>query len=373
MPTNTNKDYYEILGVSRNATLDEIKSAYRKLALKYHPDRNRDDPSAEEKFKEITEAYEVLSDPEKRAIYDKYGKAGLDGAGFGGQGFGYKAYTDFSDIFSDFTDLFEEIFGHSFRQSGGEYVRRGTDLRYNLEIDLEDAALGKELTIEVSKKETCDDCNGTGARKGTRPQICSFCQGTGRVRTMQGFFSITRPCPECRGTGKIIKEHCHRCSGEGVVLKKKKINIKIPPGVENGSKIRIKGEGEAGLNGGPPGDLYVVTYIRKHPIFERQGDDLVIKASIPITLAILGGEIDVPLIDGKKAKLKIPPGTQSNQIFRLRGKGMPIMGTHNKGDQLVIVEIQVPQKLSYRAKELIKELEKEFESMGIHRETFSKP
>lgn len=370
---STQRDYYEILGVSRNATIDEIKSAYRKLAMKYHPDRNRNDPSAEEKFKEITEAYEVLSDPEKRAIYDKYGKAGLNGAGFGSQGFGYKAYTDFSDIFGDFTDIFEEIFGHSFRFSGGEYNKRGSDLRYNLEIDLEDAALGKEITIEIPRNETCDECGGSGAKKGTRPQICPLCQGSGRVRTMQGFFSITSTCPQCKGTGKIIREYCPKCNGEGVVQRKRKINVKIPPGVENGSKIRMKGEGEAGPNGGPPGDLYIVTYIKKHPIFERQGDDLVIKVSIPITLAILGGEIEVPLIDGKKVKLKIPAGTQSNQIFRIRGKGMPIMGTSNRGDQLVIVDIQVPQRLSNRAKELIKELEKEFENLGIHKETYSKP
>jgi molecular chaperone DnaJ len=369
----TNRDYYEILGVSRNATQDEIKSAYRKLALKYHPDRNKNDPQAEEKFKEATEAYEVLSDPEKRAIYDKYGKAGLQGAGFDDQHFGYKAYTDFSDIFSDFSSIFEEIFGGGFRYSSGEYSRRGSDLRYNLEISLEDAALGKEITIEIPRKESCDECNGTGAKPGSRPQICSFCQGSGRVRTNQGFFSITSTCPQCKGSGKIIREQCPKCKGEGLVSKYRKLNIKIPPGVENGSKIRIKGEGEAGPQGGPPGDLYVIVYIKKHPIFERQGDDLVVKVNLPITKAILGGEIEVPLIDGKKAKLKIPPGTQNNQIFRIRGKGIPIMGSSSKGDQLVIVNVQIPNNLSGRAKELIKELDKELELMGLKKETYAKP
>ncbi len=368
-----NRDYYDILGVSRNATQEEIKSAYRKLALKYHPDRNKDDPQAEEKFKEATEAYEVLSDPEKRSIYDKYGKEGLNGTGFGSQGFGYKAYTDFSDIFSEFSSIFDEIFGGGFRHSGGEYTRRGADLRYNLEISLEDAALGKEITVEIPRKEICDECNGSGAKKGTRPQICSFCHGSGRVRTTQGFFSVTSTCPQCKGSGKIVRDHCPKCSGEGLITRTRKLNIKIPPGVENGSKIRIKGEGEASQHGGTYGDLYVFIYIKKHPIFERQGDDLVVKVSIPITTAILGGEIDVPLIDGKKAKLKIPPGTQNNQIFRIRNKGMPIMGSSSKGDQLVIVNVHIPDKLSSRAKELIKELDKEFQLMGIKKETFARP
>ncbi len=367
------RDYYEILGVSRNATQDEIKSAYRKLALKYHPDRNKNDPQAEEKFKEATEAYEVLSDPEKRAIYDRYGKAGLNGTGFGDQTYGYKAYTDFSDIFGDFSSIFEEIFGSGFRYSSSEYSKRGADLRYNLEIDLEDAALGKEITVEIPRKETCEECGGTGAKRGTRPQMCSMCQGSGRVRTVQGFFSVTSTCPQCKGTGKIIRDRCERCNGEGLVKKTRKLNIKIPPGVENGSKIRLKGEGEAGVQGGPPGDLYVVVYIKKHPTFERQGDDLLIKVNIPITVATLGGEIEVPLIDGKKAKLKIAPGTQNNQILRIRGKGMPVLGSSNRGDQLVLINVQIPTKLSTRARELMKELDKEFELMGLKKETFAKP
>ncbi len=369
-----NRDYYEILGVSKTASLDEIKSAYRKLAMKYHPDRNRNNPEAEEKFKEATEAYEILSDPEKRKIYDTYGKEGLNGAGFGSEGFGYKAYTDFSDIFGDFSDIIEEIFGgRGFRFSRGEYARRGSDLQYNLEITLEEAAMGKEFTIEIPRKEICEDCDGTGARKGTRPQICPLCQGSGRVRTSQGFFSVTSTCPQCKGTGKIVKEPCFTCKGEGVVKKNRKISVKIPPGVESGSKIRLKGEGEAAPNGGPNGDLFIVTFIKKHPIFERQGDDLIIKVNLPIPLAIMGGEIEVPLIDGKKAKLKIPSGTQNNQILRIRGKGMPILGTSNRGDQLVIVNVVIPQKLTNKAKELIKQLDQELATLGLNKETYSKP
>ncbi|MFN3604705.1 MAG: molecular chaperone DnaJ [Leptonema sp. (in: bacteria)] len=369
-----NRDYYEILGVSRTATQEEIKSAYRKLAMKYHPDRNKNNPEAEEKFKEATEAYEVLSDAEKRKIYDTYGKEGLNGVGFGSEGFGYKAYTDFSDIFSDFSDVIEELFGgRGFRFSKGEYTRRGSDLRYNLEITLEEAALGKELTIEIPRKETCEECGGTGAKKGTRPQICSLCQGSGRVRTTQGFFSVTSTCPQCRGTGKMIKEYCPVCKGEGLVQRTRKLSVKIPPGVESGSKIRLKGEGEAGPQGGPRGDLHIVTFIKSHPIFERQGDDLIVKVNIPIPVALLGGEIEVPLIDGKKAKLKIPIGTQNNQVLRIRGKGMPILGTSNRGDQLVIVNISIPQRLSSKAKDLIKEFEKELEMMGLNKETYSKP
>jgi molecular chaperone DnaJ len=362
------RDYYEILGVSRSATLDEIKAAYRKLALKYHPDRNKNDRAAEEKFKEATEAYEVLSDPEKRQAYDRFGKAGVDG--MGGQGFGYRAYTDFSDIFGDIGDIFSEFFGGAYRSTG---VRRGSDLRYNVEITLEEAAEGKEIKVEIPRNETCEDCGGTGAARGSRPQICPLCQGSGQVRTTQGFFSVTTTCPQCRGTGKIIKDPCRSCNGTGVKEKRRTLNIRIPPGVETGSRLKVSGEGETGPNGGPPGDLYVVTHIKRHPMFERQGNDLVVIANIPVTTAIAGGEIEVPLIDGKRAKLKIPPGTQSNQIFRLKGKGMPMMGGRGRGDQHVIIHVMIPKSLNGRARDLIRELDSELEKIGEKVESFSRP
>lgn len=365
------RDYYEILGVERGASVDDIKSAYRKLALKYHPDRNKNDKTAEEKFKEATEAYEVLSDPEKRQAYDRYGKAGVDG--MGGQGFGYRAYTDFSDIFGDIGDIFSEFFGGGagYRSQGG--VRRGSDLRYNVEISLEEAAEGKEIKVEIPRNEACEDCGGSGAAKGSRPQICPLCQGSGQVRTTQGFFSVTTTCPQCRGNGKIIKDPCRSCNGQGVKEKRRTLSIRIPPGVETGSRLKVSGEGETGPNGGPPGDLYVVTHIKRHATFERQGNDLVVIANIAVTTALAGGEIDVPLIDGKKAKLKIPAGTQSNQIFRLKGKGMPMMGGRGRGDQHVIIHVLIPKSLNGRAKDLIKELDSELEKMGEKVENFSRP
>lgn len=365
------RDYYEILGVDRGASVEDIKTAYRKLALKYHPDRNKNDKTAEEKFKEATEAYEVLSDPERRQAYDRYGKAGVDG--MGGQGFGYRAYTDFSDIFGDIGDIFSEFFGGSsgFRSQGG--VRRGSDLRYNVEISLEEAAEGKEIKVEIPRNEPCDVCGGSGAAKGSRPQICPLCQGSGQVRTTQGFFSVTTTCPQCRGNGKIIKDPCRACKGQGVTEKRRTLNIRIPPGVETGSRLKVSGEGETGPNGGPPGDLYVVTHVKRHPIFERQGNDLVVVANIAVTTAMVGGEIQVPLIDGKKAKLKIPAGTQSNQIFRLKGKGMPMMGGRGRGDQHVIIHVLVPKSLNGRSKDLIKELDAELERMGEKVENFSRP
>ncbi len=365
------RDYYEILGVSRNATLEEIKAAYRKLAMKYHPDRAKDDPQAEEKFKEATEAYEILSDPQKREAYDKYGKAGVDG--FGSEGFGYKAYTDFSDIFSGFRDIFSDLFGSRGFYEDSEYYKRGADLRYNLEITLEEAALGKEITIQIPRQEVCDVCNGSGAKKGSRLQICSLCQGTGRVRSTRGFFSITTTCPQCNGSGKIIRDPCSDCSGTGFVEKERKISVKIPPGVENGSKIRIKGEGEAGMDGGGRGDLYIFTYIKKHTIFERSGDDLIVKVSIPITTAILGGEIEVPLIDGKKAKLKIPSGIQNGQLLRLKGKGMPSVNGRGRGDQIIEIYIQIPDRTNSRIIELVKEIDKELAKLGLKKEIYSKP
>ena len=366
------RDYYEVLGVQRSASIDDIKAAYRKLALKYHPDRNKNNKEAEEKFKEATEAYEVLSDADKRRAYDQFGKAGVES--MGGPGFGQRAYTDFSDIFGDIGDIFSEFFGGSgggFRSHGG--VRRGSDLRYNVEITLEEAAEGKEIKVEIPRNEPCEVCSGSGAEKGSRPQICPMCQGAGQVRTTQGFFSVTTTCPQCRGSGKIIKDPCRSCNGSGVKEKRRALNIKIPAGVETGSRLKVSGEGEVGPQGGPSGDLYVVTHVKRHSVFERQGNDLVILANIAVTTAIAGGEIEVPLIDGKKAKLKIPSGTQSNQIFRMKGKGMPMMGGRGRGDQHVIIHVQVPKSLNGRVKDLVKELDAELKKLGEKTESFSRP
>jgi len=358
------RDYYEVLGVARGATKDEIKKAYRKLAIQFHPDKNRGDKAAEEKFKEATEAYEVLSDDQKRQAYDQFGKAGVSGPG-GQGGFGYKAYTDFSDIFGDIGDIFSEFFGgggpsgaYGGRRGG---VRRGADLRYNIEISLEDAALGKEIKIEIPRQETCEECEGTEEKKGTTVQTCAMCQGAGQIRRSQGFFSVTTTCPQCQGAGKVIKDPCKSCSGSGLVEKKRTLHIKIPPGVESGSRLKVSGEGESGPNGGPPGDLYVVTHIKKHPMFQREGNDLVLTKNIAITTAILGGEIDIPTIEGKSARMKIPSGTESGQIFRLKGKGMPYMGGYGKGDQHVIIQVKTPKNLNRKAKELVQALAKELD------------
>lgn len=354
----SDRSYYEILGVAKGASDDEIKSAYRKLAVKYHPDKNKGNKEAEEKFKEATEAYEVLRDPQKRQVYDQFGKAGLNGGVGGGYGQG-GAYTDYSDIFGNFDDVFEGLFGNRRGRGGRGGVQRGSDLRYNLEISLEDAALGKEVKIEVPRNETCGDCGGSGSEKGSSPATCPDCGGSGQIRTAQGFFSVTTTCPRCRGRGKIVTNPCKSCHGHGLVEKRRTINIKIPAGVENGSRLKVTGEGEAGPNGGPHGDLYVVTQIRKHPVFERNGSDLVVVKTISLAMACLGGEIDIPTIDGKTISLKIPEGTESGQIFRMKGLGIPYLGAYGKGDQHVIVKIEIPKKLSKRQRELMEEFAKE--------------
>jgi molecular chaperone DnaJ len=372
------KSYYEILGVQKGASDADIKSAYRKLAIKYHPDKNKGNAEAEEKFKEATEAYEVLRDPQKRQAYDQFGKAGVNaGAGYGQGGFGQGAYTDFSDIFGNFEDIFEGFFGGGGRggRGGRGGIQRGSDLRYNLEISLEDAALGKEVKIEVPRNETCGDCGGSGAAKGSSPSTCPDCGGSGQIRRAQGFFSVTTTCPRCSGRGKIVTNPCKSCHGHGVVEKRRTINIRIPAGVENGSRLKVSGEGEAGPNGGPHGDLYVVTQVKKHPTFERNGSDLIVVKSISLALACLGGEIDVPTIDGKTISLKIPEGTESGQVFRMKGLGIPYIGAYGKGDQHVVVKIAIPKKLSKRQKELLEEFAKESgEKIGSGKKTglFSK-
>lgn len=358
------RDYYEVLGIQKNASEEEIKQAYRKLALKYHPDRNKNNPEAVEHFKEATEAYEILRDPKKRASYDKYGHEGV--AGF--DGFGRGAYTDFADIFGDFDlgDIFEGFFGAGFGGAGRKKrPRRGSDIQFDMTIDLEDAAIGKEVQIEIPRSETCATCSGSGSAAGTKPAVCPLCNGTGQIRQTQGFFSITQTCYKCKGAGKIITSPCKGCGGSGLVVKKRKITVKIPAGVESGSRLKITGEGEQGPGDGGRGDLYVMIHIKKHPAFERHGNDILNIIDLSFPLACLGGEIEVPTIMGKRAKMKIPPGTENGHIFRLKGNGIPYLGSYGRGDQLVKVNIYVPKKLTPRQKELLAEFAKlDTESVG---------
>jgi molecular chaperone DnaJ len=340
------RDYYEVLGVGKDASDEDIKKAYRRLAMKYHPDRNPDNPKAEEHFKEAKEAYEVLTDSGKRAAYDHYGHAGVDpsvgaGAGFGG---------GFSDAFGD---IFSDIFGGGRSRST---VFRGADLRYNLEVSLEDAARGTETRIRIPAMQECDTCGGSGAKPGTQPTTCTTCAGHGQVRMQQGFFSIQQTCPRCHGTGKMIPNPCQPCSGTGRVKKHKTLSVKIPGGVDEGDRIRLSGEGEAGVNGGPPGDLYVVIHIRPHPVFTRDHNDLHCEMPISITTAALGGEIEIPTLDGY-AKLKVPPETQTGKVFRLPGKGIRGVRSSAPGDLLCHVVVETPVNLTPRQKELLEEFE----------------
>jgi len=352
------RDYYEILGVSKSSTEDEIKSAYRKLALKYHPDRNKGDKDAEDKFKEATEAYEVLRDPKKRAQYDKFGHEGVSGI----DGFGRGAYSDFSDIFGnfDFSDIFEGFFGSGFGSSGGsgKRARKGADIQYDISVNLEDAANGKEIQIEIQRNEMCESCSGSGASSGSKPVVCPVCSGTGQIRQSQGFFSITQTCYKCHGGGKIITSPCKTCSGSGLKRVMRKITVKIPAGVESGSRLKITGEGEQSQSGGINGDLYVLIHIKKHNVFERQGNDLIMTVNISFPVACMGGDISLPTIYGKHVTMKIPAGTENNQIFRMKGNGMPYLGSYSKGDQLVRINVIVPKKLTSRQKEILKEFAK---------------
>jgi len=363
------RDYYEILGVSKNANEQEIKQAYRKLALKYHPDKNKGNAEAEEKFKEATEAYEILRESKKRAAYDKFGHEGVSGF----EGFGQGAASDFSDIFGDFDlgDIFEGFFGGGGGGGRSRRARRGADLQYDLQINLEDAASGLEAKIEIPRNEACDSCNGTGSASGTKPVVCPVCGGTGQVRQTQGFFSITQPCYKCKGAGKIISSPCRSCRGSGLQTKKRTITVKIPAGVESGSRLKISGEGEQAPNSGISGDLYVVIHVKKHDFFERHGNDVICVADVSFPMVCLGGEIEVRTISGSKAKMKIPPGTENGQVFRLKGNGIPYLGSYGKGDQLVKINIQVPKRLSPRQKELLKEFSRnEGEELGSKKKDF---
>lgn len=345
------KDYYEVLGVNRDASEEEIKKAFKKLAMKFHPDRNPDNPKAEESFKEAKEAYEILSDDQKRAAYDQYGHAGVDPSMGGGGGFGGFNSGNFSDAFGD---IFGDIFGGGRNQRSNVY--RGADLRYNLEISLEDAARGTETKIRIPVQSSCETCHGSGARPGTSPVTCTTCNGHGQVRMQQGFFSVQQTCPKCHGTGKMVKEPCPTCHGGGRVKQNKTLNVKIPAGVDEGDRIRLSGEGEAGVNGGPTGDLYVVVHLKEHAIFQREGAHLHCEMPISFSTAALGGEIEVPTLDGA-AKMKIPAETQTGSVFRLRGKGIKPLRSSEHGDLMVHVVVETPVRLTEKQKELLREFE----------------
>lgn len=355
------RDYYEILGVSREATAQELKKAYRKLAMKYHPDRNPDDADAEVKFKEAKEAYEILADEQKRAAYDRYGHDAVDpssgGGGFGG-GFGGGG-ASFSDIFGD---VFGDIFGG---RAGGGGSQRGSDLRYTLELDLEQAVKGTEVEIDIPSWSSCKTCSGTGAKPGTRPVNCSTCNGVGQVRMQQGLFSVQQTCPTCRGRGKTIKDPCGDCSGQGRIQREKKLKVNIPPGVDTGDRVRLAGEGEAGMQGAPSGDLYVQIAVREHPIFQREGKDLYCEVPISFADAALGGELEVPTLEGR-VKLKIPAETQTGKLFRLRGKGVTPVRGGAQGDLLCRVVLETPVNLSRHQKELLREFQTSIEDGSNH-------
>lgn len=349
------RDYYEVLGVAKNATEAEIKKAFKRLAMKYHPDRNPDDKTAEEKFKEAKEAYEILTDAQKRAAYDQFGHAGVDpAAGGGGGGYG-PGGGSFSDIFGD---VFGDIFGGAAgaRGGGGSRAYRGSDLRYNLELSLEEAVMGTTVKIRVPTLVECDECDGSGAKKGTSAQTCPTCHGHGQVRMQQGFFSLQQTCPRCHGSGKIITDPCGKCHGQGRVQEQKTLSVKVPAGVDDGDRIRLSGEGEAGLHGGPAGDLYVQIHVREHPIFTRDENNLACEVPISFVTAALGGELDVPTLGGR-VKLKIPAETQSGKLFRLRGKGVKSVRGGDVGDLICRVVVETPVNLTARQKELLQEFE----------------
>ncbi len=349
------QDYYETLGVGRKATAEDLKKAYRKLAMKYHPDRNPGDASAEQSFKAINEAYDILKDPEKRAAYDRFGHAAFEGVGpqgprQGGADFGFGG---------GFADIFDEMFGDftGARNRGGGGGAHGADLRYNMEISLEEAFAGKQAAIRVASMAACDVCNGTGAAKGSRPRTCPTCGGRGRVRAQQGFFTVERSCPTCHGHGQVIDDPCTACQGSGRVPKEKTLSVTIPAGVEDGTRIRLSGEGEAGLRGGGAGDLYLFIGIRPHRYFQREGANLHMRVPISVVTAALGGSIEVPTIDGGRARVSVPAGTQSGHQFRLRGKGMSIMRSSARGDMYIRTTVETPVNLNKKQKELLREFE----------------
>ncbi len=347
------KDLYEILGVAREAGEGDLKKAFRGLAKEFHPDRNPGDDEAEHKFKEINLAYEILKDPEKRAAYDRYGHAAFENGGAGAPGGGFDFGSGFADIFDE---MFGEFMGGGRRGRGGN--RRGSDLRYNLEISLEDAFAGRSAEIRVPTAVSCESCDGSGAEGGAQPVSCPTCHGAGKVRSQQGFFTVERTCPGCRGAGQVIDKPCPGCNGSGRTQKEKALSVKIPPGVEDGTRIRLSGEGEAGLNGAPAGDLYIFLSLGPHRLFQREQTDIFCKVPMSMTAAALGGVVEVPTIDGGKAKVNVPPGTQTGQQFRLRSKGMSVLNARQRGDMYVEARIETPVNLSRKQRELLQEFEK---------------
>ncbi|MFO0689224.1 MAG: molecular chaperone DnaJ [Myxococcota bacterium] len=355
------RDYYDVLGVERGASESELKKAYRKLAMDCHPDRHPDDPAAEERFKQLSEAYAVLSDPDKRARYDRFGHAGVGGPGGGGPGADFGDLGNFGDLFND---LFGDIFGGGGGRGGSRRGRgqRGADLRYNLEISLDDVLHGCEPRLKIPRMNRCGTCSGSGAAEGSKPSRCGRCEGTGQLVFQQGFFRVNRPCDACGGAGEIISNPCTTCRGAGRVEGQQTIQVKVPPGIDEGARLRVTGEGEAGVAGGPPGDLYVVMVLREHPLFRREGTDLHLEVPVPFVQAALGGEIEVPTLDGK-VKLALKEGTQSGAILRLRGKGLPPLQPRldpaqlakMRGDLYVKVFVEVPTKLNARQRELLEE------------------
>lgn len=359
------RDYYEVLGVQKGASADDLKKAYRKLAMQYHPDRNQGDKTAEQKFKEINEAYDCLKDEQKRAAYDRFGHAAFEGGG-GRPGAGAGGF----DFGGGFADIFDEMFGEFMgRGRGGQTNNRGADLRYNLEISLEDAFKGSTTQVRVPTSVMCEHCSGSGAENGSSPTTCGTCNGAGKVRAQQGFFTIERSCPACGGAGRVIKDPCRHCGGQGRVRKEKTLQVSIPAGVEDGTRIRLAGEGEAGLRGGTPGDLYIFLSIGAHRFFQRDGANLHCRVPIPMTTAALGGTIEVPTIDGSRAKVNVPAGTQTGHQFRLKGKGMSVLRSPARGDMYINVMVETPVNLTKKQQELLKEFEKEAAEKGHNPES----
>lgn len=347
------RDYYEVLGVSREAGEEEIKKAYRKMAFQYHPDRNPNDSEAEQKFKEASEAYEVLGDPQKRATYDRFGHEGMNGAGF--QNFGSS-----EDIFDAFSDIFDNFFGFRGSQGGGRRGRRpqaGADLRYNLTISFEEAVKGTDVDLQIPKEENCEECQGSGVEPGHSPETCKHCGGQGQIFQRQGFFRISTPCPICRGSGQMISHPCKKCKGQGRITETKTVSVHIPPGVDSGNRLRLQGEGEAGAFGGPHGDLYVVINVEPHSLFDRQGQDLIVPVDIGVTQAALGDKIEVPTLD-EPVNLDIPKGTQSGQTFRLKGLGVPYLNSNKKGNLIVQIKVKTPTHLTKKQEDLLREFDR---------------